>query len=227
MTFLIFHVTSQLKCHVTFWVEHPHPDSAPYQVLGFMNLVNVDIKRFWFVTWPHDWYVTWPWAWGPLILSPQPAKFGTHRPCESGDITFFICHVATWSMCHVTLYVRCSHLNHHLAKFGVHMPCGSGDITFFICHVTTISKCHVTLWVGSPHPLMLNLVSIGLMELEIMAFIVSDPIPIPFPMPRFTNGHELINSDWIVNNLIVHNLLINYLKLIKEPIQKQLLTAVL
>ena len=152
MTFLIFHVTSQLKCHVTFWVEHPHPDSAPYQVLGFMNLVNVDIKRFWFVTWPHDWYVTWPWAWGPLILSPQPAKFGTHRPCESGDITFFICHVATWSMCHVTLYVRCSHLNHHLAKFGVHMPCGSGDITFFICHVTTISECHVTWWVGFTHP---------------------------------------------------------------------------
>ena len=29
-----------------------------------------------------------------------------------------------------------------------------------------------------------------------------------------------------LNNLIVHNLLINYLDLIKEPIQKQLLNAV-
>ena len=36
--------------------------------------------------------------------------------------------------------------------------------------------------------------------------------------------HKLINFDWIVNNLIVRNLLINYLNLIKESIQKQLLT---
>ena len=35
---------------------------------------------------------------------------------------------------------------------------------------------------------------------------------------------KLINFDWIVNNLIVHNLLINYLNLKKESIQKQLLT---
>ena len=36
--------------------------------------------------------------------------------------------------------------------------------------------------------------------------------------------HKLINLDQIVNNLIVRNLLINYLNLIKESIQKQLLT---
>ena len=35
---------------------------------------------------------------------------------------------------------------------------------------------------------------------------------------------KLINFDWIVNNVIVHNLLINYLNLKKESIQKQLLT---
>ena len=45
MTFFIFDVTTQLKCHVTFWVGLPHPDSAPYQVLGTMGLVNVEIKR--------------------------------------------------------------------------------------------------------------------------------------------------------------------------------------
>ena len=39
--------------------------------------------------------------------------------------------------------------------------------------------------------------------------------------------HKLINLDWIVNNLIVHNLLIDYLNLIKESIQKQLVTDVL
>ena len=31
-----------MKCHVTFWVPPTHPDSAPYQVLGLMKLVNVD-----------------------------------------------------------------------------------------------------------------------------------------------------------------------------------------
>ena len=39
--------------------------------------------------------------------------------------------------------------------------------------------------------------------------------------------HKLIDFDLIVNNLFVHNLLINYLNLIKESIQKQLLTGVL
>ena len=46
MTLLIFDVTTQLKYHVTFWVGPPHPDSAPYQVLGAMGLVIVEIKRF-------------------------------------------------------------------------------------------------------------------------------------------------------------------------------------
>ena len=45
MTVLIFHMTTQLKCLVTFWVGPPHPDSVPYQVLA-MDLVNVEIKRF-------------------------------------------------------------------------------------------------------------------------------------------------------------------------------------
>ena len=46
MTVLIFHVTTQLNYHVTFWVGSHHPDSAPYQVLRAVDLVNVEIKRF-------------------------------------------------------------------------------------------------------------------------------------------------------------------------------------
>ena len=34
---------------------------------------------------------------GSLVLSHELAKFRIHRPCESGDITFFICHVTTIS----------------------------------------------------------------------------------------------------------------------------------
>ena len=45
-----------------------------------------------------------------LVLSHELAKFRIHRPCESGDITFFICHVVTISNGHVTLWVGFSHL---------------------------------------------------------------------------------------------------------------------
>ena len=44
-----------------------------------------------------------------LVLSQELAKFKIHRPCESGDITFFICLVTTISKCHVTLWVSSSH----------------------------------------------------------------------------------------------------------------------
>ena len=46
---------------------------------------------------------------GFLVLSHELAKFRIHRPCESGDITFFICHVTTISKCHVTLWVESPH----------------------------------------------------------------------------------------------------------------------
>ena len=47
---------------------------------------------------------------GSLVLSHERAKFRIHRPCESGDITIFVCHVATILNCHVTLRVGSSHL---------------------------------------------------------------------------------------------------------------------
>ena len=119
MTFFIFHLTTQLKCYMSFWVGPPHPDSAPYHVLGARGLVNVEIKCFWLNTWPRDRCAMWLCRWGTLILS-LPAEFGVHRPCENGNITFFICHL-------------------------MHRPCDSGDIKFLICHMTTRSMCHVTL----------------------------------------------------------------------------------
>ena len=77
--------------------------------LQALRLVKVKMKYFLFFTWPLDWCVTWLCGWGPFILSHHPAKFGVHRPCESGDITSLICHVTTWSMCHVTLWVGSLH----------------------------------------------------------------------------------------------------------------------
>ena len=96
-------------------------------------------------------YVTL-WVGFPHPKSPA-SKVWVHRPCESGNITFFILSrdrdieesrdfVGEGPLI----------LSHHLAKIGVHRPYESGDITFFICHVNTISKSHVILWVGAFHP---------------------------------------------------------------------------
>ena len=77
-------------------------------------------------------------------------------------------------------------LSHNTAKFGVHRSCESGDIPVFICHVTVISKSHVNFMgevLSSLVIILLSLGSIGLMELEIMAFVISVQIPIPFPIP--------------------------------------------
>ena len=125
----------------------------------------------------------WLCGWGPLILSHQPAKFGVHRPCESKDIKFFDLsrdHVVDWCVMWLCRYVLLI-LRHYPAKFGVCRPSESGDITFFICHVTAILKYHVILRVWPSHPK-----SIGLMELEIMAFVILVPIPVPIPIPMPT-----------------------------------------
>ena len=45
---------------------------------------------------------------------------------------------------------------------------------------------------------LLSLGSIGLMELEIMTFVIS--VPIPIPMPRFTNGRKTEEKDNVMEN---------------------------
>ena len=43
MAFLNCYVIAGSKYHVTFWVGPSHPGSAPYQVLGAMGFVNVEM----------------------------------------------------------------------------------------------------------------------------------------------------------------------------------------
>ena len=76
--------------------------------LGSIGLTKVEIC-LWVVTWPSGWCVTWLFGWGSLILSHHPAKFGVHRPCENGNITYSVCHVTTISKSHVTLLVGSFH----------------------------------------------------------------------------------------------------------------------
>ena len=68
---------------------------------------------------------------GSFVLSQELAKFRIHRSCESGDITFFICHVTTISKCHANLWVGPLILSHQPTKFEIHGPCKSKDIKFF------------------------------------------------------------------------------------------------
>ena len=52
------------------------------------------------------------------MLSKHLVKFRVHRSCEIGDILFFIFHMTTWSMCHVTLWVGHLVLSHDPTKSG-------------------------------------------------------------------------------------------------------------
>ena len=69
------------------------------------------------------------------MLSHHPAKFGAHRSCESGDVTFFIYHVTTLS--NVTRLCRLNSLilSHHPAKFHVHRPQGTGNNS--VCNINS------------------------------------------------------------------------------------------
>ena len=43
MMLLNCYATTELKYHVNLWVCPPHPEFTPYQVVGVMGLVNVEI----------------------------------------------------------------------------------------------------------------------------------------------------------------------------------------
>ena len=107
MMFWNCHVTTELKCR-DFFGTHSCWVSTMLS-LGSTDLVKVEIYCFLFVTWSLDRCVAWLCGWGPLALSHYPAKFGVHRPCESEDTTFFICHVTMILKCHITLWVGSPH----------------------------------------------------------------------------------------------------------------------
>ena len=65
---------------------------------------------------------------GIFSFNHHPAKFG---PCENEDITFFICHVTTWSKCRLNLWVDSLILTLHRAEFVGHGPCESRDVFLF------------------------------------------------------------------------------------------------
>ena len=102
------------------------------------------------------------------IRTHYSAKFGSHRSRGSWDITFFICHLITWSR---NQSVKSLNgwwpftINLHLVKFGSHGPRGSGDILFFISHVTS---CDYVI-IGSNMP---SVVTINFAEVEIWSVLI-------------------------------------------------------
>ena len=128
------------------------------------RFAKVKVKYFSFVTWPLNPSICMTFlvcnmnmllmchvscGWGSLILSHHSARFGVHKPCESGDIASFICHATTWLMCNLSCGWGSLILSHHPARFGVHRPCISGDITSLIWQVTTRLMSYVTCEWGS------------------------------------------------------------------------------
>ena len=74
--------------------------------LGAIGPAFEEIWRFWIIMWLQDRSVTWLFGLGPLTWVRNLPIYGGHWPCECGDITFLICHVTIWSMCHATSRVR-------------------------------------------------------------------------------------------------------------------------
>ena len=66
--------------------------------LGLIDLVKVEMWRLLHILSPRYWSVGWLCWCGPFILSHHLAKFGSHGLCESGDVTFFICHVPRYQI---------------------------------------------------------------------------------------------------------------------------------
>ena len=89
------HVTAWSRCHMTCWLGSSHSSHHPAKFVA-MRLVEVKIKHFWFVTWPHNRSITWLCRSGSLILSHHPVQFDIQRRRESGNITFFIYQLTTW-----------------------------------------------------------------------------------------------------------------------------------
>ena len=131
LTFLYFSRDHTIEVSRDFLDGSPSSSFSILPSFGGQGPCECRDKTFW--TWQ---VTTWLCRWGPLILSHHPAKFGVHRPCESGNITLFICHVTTILKCHVICGWGRLTLSHHHAKFGEHRPCDSGDVKFLICHVT-------------------------------------------------------------------------------------------
>ena len=86
-------------------IQHPTKFWGPWTLwMWRQNVLTWDVN-----TW---WCVTWFCRWGPLILNHHPVKLGVHRPCESGNRTFSICHVTTISKCHLALWFGPRILSH-------------------------------------------------------------------------------------------------------------------
>ena len=102
-------------------------------------------------------------------------------------------------------------LSHHPAKFRIDMSCESGDITLFIlslfiCH--EVSHDFVGGVPSSSITNLLGLVSIGLLELEIMEFFVSIPISISIsiPMLRFQcRGLQMAHQRCSIKKAVLTN----------------------
>ena len=77
--------------------------------------------------------------WEHIVVCHYPDKSCNHKHCDSGDITFLICHVTSREHMFKWLYefIKPLTMGQHLAKFGGHWSNASGDIKYLICHVTS------------------------------------------------------------------------------------------
>ena len=140
------------------------------------------------LTWPRTRSVIWLCAGRPLNLSTSPAKFA-----GLGTITWSRKYNVSKLSCDYRIEVSREFFGTYswwvstLLNFG-YTGIMKVEIYHFLFVTWPLGRCVTWLcgWgplILSDHPTSLG--SIGLVELQIMAFVISVPIPIPIPMPRF------------------------------------------
>ena len=75
--------------HMTRWVGSYHSRHHSDKYVDRAPCESID-KIFLICHVTHNRSVMRLCNWVSLVYSHHPVKFGVHRPCESGDITFFV-----------------------------------------------------------------------------------------------------------------------------------------
>ena len=77
--------------------------------------------------------ILWLYRWKPLKASHNPLKFGGHRFCRSGDVTFLTSHITSYDVSkgHLTYLVGFPPWKPCPVTFSSHLSCESWDNLFF------------------------------------------------------------------------------------------------
>ena len=194
-TFLTCHVTTQLKWHVTLWVDFPHPKSPPPPRAKFgVHTLNESGNITFFIC-----QVTSMLKCQVGFILRHPLLSFRSIGLVKVEIQSFLS--VTWSLYWNVLWL-CGWgpliLRHQLAKFGIHKPSESRDKRFLFVtwpqYRSVTWLCEWGLLILNHHPVRFGIHRSYETGANSVCSISSDSSSnsnsnVEVPMPRFINGH--------------------------------------